>query len=103
MTRRVSPLFAAIVIVVVAVLGALYFFARLRAYDAAWLAEAEQLRAQARMQQTRRGQMRRPGRMRAVQPGGGREGAGGRVPGRQGPGPAAGKPGSQAKPTAKPK
>jgi hypothetical protein len=99
--RRVSPLFAALVILIALVLGVLYFMSRLRAYDAAWLAESEQLRAQARMAQTRRGGMSRGSRRPGRAPSGTTRQAGGRVAGRQGPGEAAG--GAARQPSTAPK
>jgi hypothetical protein len=46
MTRKVSPAFAAIAIIVALALGALYFFARLRAHEAREADIARMLRQQ---------------------------------------------------------
>lgn len=80
MKKRVSPVFAAIVIVVALALGALYFMVRYRTHEAQWEAESRALQMQAE-------QMIRSGRSRMGGPGQRREGMTGDAaePGREGP------------------
>ena len=87
MTKKVSPAFAVIAILVALALGALYFVARLRAHDAREeaIARAAQAQRDAAIESGRYGQMRdRIGRARSQAPGGADTGAPG-APATEGP------------------
>ena len=85
MSKQVSPVFAAIVILVTVALGALYFLYRYRAHELQWKREAAALQAQAEMaRKSGRGmaggrrpmrQQRAPGAQRRPAPGTGRAAA----------------------------
>ena len=80
MKKRVSPVFAAIVIVVALALGALYFMVRYRSHEIQWEAESQALQRSA-------DQAIRSGRSRMGGPGGRRAARTGdsQQPGREGP------------------
>jgi len=70
MGRRVSPLFAVIVIIVALALRALYFMARLRAYDAEQAKTKQEMQAEAERAIEWRRQMERSGGLRGRRVGG---------------------------------
>lgn len=73
MKKSVSPVFAAIVIIVALALGALYFMVRYRAHEARWEAESRALQQQAdRAIQSGRSRSAGPGMRSRGRDGGGR-------------------------------